>query len=548
MGSWQASIVSEQGCTSRARLHCRGMRLLPLLVAFLVITVASRAAEKPNIVFILADDLGIGDVRCFNPEGKIATPHMDKLAAGGMKFTDAHTPSAVCTPTRYGVITGRYNWRTKLQSGVLGGLSPRLIEEKRLTVAQMLKDNGYSTACVGKWHLGMDWAKHDGKAVEELNIEKPDQVWSVDFTKPIENGPTAVGFDYYFGIAASLDMVPYTFIENDRVTKVPTKEVAFPMMTDRENGGMTRKGPAAEGFEAVDVLPTLAGVASGWIATAAKSGKPFFLYLPLNAPHTPINPLAEWKGKSGLNAYGDFVMQVDAAVGQVLAALDEAGVAKETLVVLTSDNGCSPQAKYDELLAKGHDPSAGFRGHKADIFEGGHRVPFIVRWPGKVRPGSSSADIVCLTDFMATAAEIAGEKIPATAAEDSVSFLPLLLGKDGPKRTTLVSHSINGSFAIREGNWKLCLCAGSGGWSAPKPGSPAESGLPADQLYDLATDRGEQKNVAAEHPEIVQRLTELLDQYVAEGRSTPGAAQKNAVAIQVRKETKAAKKKRAEAK
>ena len=524
------------------------MRILPLLLATVATAFTARAAEKPNIIFILADDLGIGDVRCFNPEGKIATPNMDRLAAGGMKFTDAHTPSAVCTPTRYGLLTGRYNWRTKLQSGVLGGLSPRLIEPGRLTVAQMLKDNGYATACVGKWHLGMDWAKLEGKTVEELNIEKPDQVWSVDFAKPIANGPTAVGFDYYFGIAASLDMVPYTFIENDRVTKVPTKEVAFPMMTDRENGGMTRKGPAAEGFEAVDVLPTLAGVACGWIATAAKKGQPFFLYLPLNAPHTPINPLPEWKGKSGLNAYGDFVMQVDAAVGQVLATLDESGAAKDTLVVLTSDNGCSPSAKFEELLAKGHHPSAGFRGHKADIFEGGHRVPFIVRWPGKVKPGASSAGIVCLTDFMATAAEISGAKIPVNAAEDSVSFLPALLGKDGPKRTVLVSHSINGSFAIRDGSWKLCLCAGSGGWSAPRPGSPGENGLPPDQLFDLAADRAETKNVAAENAETVKRLSGLLDKTIADGRSTPGAAQKNAVEIQVRKVAKAAKKKGNEAK
>ena len=528
-------------------MHSREMRILPWLLAVLSIAVV-RAAEKPNMIFILADDLGIGDVRCFNPEGKIATPSMDRLAAGGMKFTDAHTPSAVCTPTRYGVLTGRYNWRTKLQSGVLGGLSPRLIEQGRLTVAQMLMDQGYATACVGKWHLGMDWAKHEGKAVEELSIETPEQVWSVDFTKPIANGPNAVGFDYYFGIAASLDMVPYTFIENDHVTKVPTKEVGFPMMTDRENGGMTRKGPAAEGFEAVDVLPTLAGVASEWITTAAKNGRPFFLYLPLNAPHTPINPLPEWKGKSGLNAYGDYVMQVDAAVGKVLAALEESGAAKNTLVVLTSDNGCSPQAKFDELRAKGHDPSAGFRGHKADIFEGGHRVPFIVRWPGKVMAGGSSADIVCLTDFMATAAEITGVKSPANAAEDSVSFLPALLGKEGPKRTTLVSHSINGSFAIREGNMKLCLCPGSGGWSAPKPGSPAAKDLPPDQLFDLAADRAETKNLAAEKPETVKRLGELLDKYVADGRSTPGQPQKNAVEIKLRKKAKAAKKKAAAAK
>jgi arylsulfatase A-like enzyme len=518
------------------------MRILLFLLVFICPAVA---AEKPNIIFILADDLGIGDVRCFNPEGRIATPNLDRLAAAGLKFTDAHTPSAVCTPTRYGVLTGRYNWRTTLQSGVLGGLSPRLIEPGRLTVAQMLKDNGYATACVGKWHLGMDWAKHAGKQVEALNIEKPEQVWSVDFTKPIANGPNAVGFDYYFGIAASLDMVPYTFIENDRVSVVPTKDVSFPMMTDRENGGHTRKGPGAEGFEAVDVLPRLAEKAAEWIEKSAKAGKPFFLYLPLNAPHTPINPLPEWKGRSGLNAYGDFVMQVDAATGQVFDALEKAGVAGNTLVIFTSDNGCSPQAKFDELRAKNHDPSAGFRGHKADIFEGGHRVPFIVRWPGKVKAGGSSGQMVCLVDFIATCAEIAGAKLPASAAEDSISFLPVLLGADGPRRQALVSHSINGSFAIREGNWKLCLCAGSGGWSAPKPGSPQERDLPADQLYDLAADRAEQKNVAAEHPDIVKRLSDMLDKYIADGRSTAGEPQKNAVPIQVRKGAKGARKKAA---
>lgn len=517
------------------------MRILPLLV-FALWTAAAIGADKPNIVFILADDLGIGDVKCLNSQGKISTPHMDKLAAGGMKFTDAHTPSAVCTPTRYSVLTGRYNWRTALQKGVLGGLSPRLIEDGRLTVAQMLKEKGYATACIGKWHLGMDWARPEGKIVEKLNIEKPDQNWNVDYQAPIKNGPNAVGFDYYFGIAASLDMVPYTYIENDRVTAAPTKDVAFPMITDRENGGMTRKGPGAEGFEALDVLPRLEQKTSEWIAKSAKAGNPFFLYLPLNAPHTPINPTKEWQGKSGLNAYGDFVMQVDATVGKVMEALDAAGVAKDTLVILTSDNGCSPQAKYDELEAKGHDPSAGFRGHKADIFEGGHRVPFIARWPAKVRAGSESADIICLVDFMATVAEIVGHPLPAEAAEDSMSFLPILTGSDGPKRTTLVSHSINGSFAIRDGKWKLALCPGSGGWSDPRPGTPQEKDLPEDQLYDLAADRGERKNSAAENPEIVRRLAALLDRYVAEGRSTPGAQQKNAVAIEVRKDSGVAKK------
>ncbi|MFN5291312.1 MAG: sulfatase-like hydrolase/transferase, partial [Planctomycetia bacterium] len=263
----------------------------------------------PNIIYVLCDDLGYGDVKCLNPQGKIATPHMDALASKGMIFTDVHSSSSVCTPTRYGIMTGRYNWRTKLQSGVLGGLSPRLIEPGRLTVAQFLKNHGYHTACIGKWHLGMDWAIKEGKTVTELNIEPASQVNNVDYSKPIKNGPNSVGFDYYFGISASLDMVPYTFIENDRVTKLPTVEKDFPMFLGKEQG-KCRKGPAAPDFEVEDVLPTLTTRAIDYIkgrAPEAKKGKPFFLYLPLASPHTPVAPTKEWQGKSNLNYYADFV-------------------------------------------------------------------------------------------------------------------------------------------------------------------------------------------------------------------------------------------------
>jgi arylsulfatase A-like enzyme len=461
---------------------------------------------------------------------------MDRLAAGGMIFTDAHSSSAVCTPTRYGILTGRYNWRSRLKSGVLGGLSPRLIEDGRMTVASFLKDRGFDTACVGKWHLGMDWVKHSGKEVSELSIEKPEQVGSVDFSKPLTNGPTSVGFGYYFGIAASLDMVPYTFIENDRVTKLPSETHKFAMMTGRENG-FTREGPTAPGFEAADVLPTLTRKAVDLIgqrAVAAKAGKPFFIYMPLNAPHTPIAPTPEWLGKSGLNPYADFVMETDWAVGQVMDALEKSGVAENTLLIVTSDNGCSPSAKFDELLAKGHNPSYEFRGHKADIFDGGHHIPFIARWPGRVKAGTSSDQIICLNDFFATCAAILGAKLPDNAAEDSVSILPALEGRaDKPLREAIVHHSINGSFAIREGNWKLELCADSGGWSAPRPGSKDAQGLPAIQLYDLSDDIGEKRNVQADHPEIVERLTKLLEKYVADGRSTPGAPQQNTTPVDI---------------
>jgi arylsulfatase A-like enzyme len=501
-----------------------------------VLEPAHGEVKPPNIVVILADDLGYGDVRCFNPDGKIATPNLDRLASEGMRFTDAHTSSAVCTPTRYGLLTGRYNWRTRLQSGVLGGLSPRLIEPGRMTLASFLKERGYHTACVGKWHLGMDWVLRPGKSVTELNIEPREQVWNVDYAQPIANGPNSVGFDEYFGISASLDMVPYTFIRDDRVTVLPTEDRDFPLMLGRAQG-RCRQGPAAPGFEVENVLPELAREAVAYVerrAADAKRGRPFFLYWPLASPHTPIVPAPEWHGKSGLNPYGDFVMQTDHAVGELLQTLDRRSLTEDTLVFLTSDNGCSPQADFPALLARGHNPSYVFRGHKADIYEGGHRVPFLVRWPGRVVPGSVSDQLICLTDLLATCAEILGARLPASVGEDSVSILPALLGRaQPPLHEAVVHHSINGSFAIRQGRWKLAVCPGSGGWSAPRPGRDDTRHLPPVQLFDLEADIGERKNVQREHPEVVHRLTALLERFVAEGRSTPGPAQANAVAVDV---------------
>jgi len=511
------------------------MRRHLTLFASLLLASAS-AAEKPNIIFILCDDLGYGDVHCFNPEGKIATPQMDRLAAQGVAFTDAHSGSSVCTPTRYGVVTGRYARRSKLQSGVLGGLSPRLIEPGRMTVADMLKNQGYSTHCVGKWHLGMDWVRTGD--VSELNIETPEQVNHVDYTKPIANSPTSVGFDSYFGISASLDMVPYCFIENDHVTAHPTETMKL-VMNAGGKMNFSREGPGAPGFRGEDVLPTLARRAVKLIherSTAAKKGTPFFLYLPLNAPHTPILPSAEWRGRSGINLYADFVMETDDVIGQIARATEDAGIGKDTLIIFTSDNGCSPSADFPKLAEAGHHPSAIYRGHKADIFDGGHRVPFIVRWPAKVRAGWKSTQLICLTDFMATAAEIVGMKLPDNAAEDSFSFLPTLLEKPGTQaRQSVVHHSINGSFSLREGDWKLELCAGSGGWSAPRPGSPGEKGLPDTQLYNLSTDSGEKNNLQSSQPEIVAKMTRELEALIANGRSTPGAPQKNTVEVVLRK-------------
>ncbi len=496
--------------------------LLLNLLCGLFLMAASFAAEpepatadksKPNIVYILCDDLGYGDVHCYNPErGKIATPNFDKMATQGMIFTDAHTSSSVCSPTRYGLLTGRYNWRSRLQSAVLHGFSDPLIAADRLTVPALLKAQGYTTAMIGKWHLGMGIPEKEGSPV-------------------IKEGPISRGFDSYFGISASLDMPPFAFIENDHFTE--------PLTTTKT---WLRSGPAAASFEAVDVLPTFTKKAVELITAQAKAGKPFFLYLALNSPHTPIVPSKEWQGKSGLSDYGDFVMETDWTLGKVLGAIDESGIGSNTLVVITSDNGCSPAAKIPDLQSKGHFPNGNLRGMKADVFDGGHRVPFIVRWPDRVKAGSRSDQTICHTDLMATCAGILNTKLPDTAGEDSFSILPALLGTDkAPLREAIVHHTINGSFAIRQGKWKLELCPGSGGWSDPKPGSKDEAGLPLTQLYDLTADLAEAKNLSAEHPAEVASLTKLLEQYIANGRSTPGAKQTNDAEIEIRKIPKAAK-------
>jgi arylsulfatase A len=466
-------------------------------VAFGPLAIAGERPKTPNVVVILADDLGYGDVRRLNPgRGKIKTPHLDTFAARGMTFTDAHSGSSVCTPTRYGLLTGRYAWRTRLQNGVLDNYVEPLIAKDRLTLPRLFQEKGYHTACVGKWHLGFTIAergKDDGKK------EKLEGAPIGSITR---DGPTTRGFDYFFGFHHARMMK--SVFEDDRVTRL---------------------------VEPVDMLPLLAKRASAYVAECAKAGKPFFLYLPLSSPHTPIVPSKEWKGRSGLGDYGDFVMETDGAVGEVLSSLDKAGVADDTLVVFTSDNGCSPAAGTPALEKQGHFASAGFRGYKADVWDGGHRVPFLVRWPGVVRPDSRSDRLVCLTDLFATGADVVGAKVPAAAGEDSVSFLPELLGKRGAGRAAIVHHSIQGRFAIRDGKWKLCLCAGSGGWS---PGGGTES----PQLYDMDADPGETKNLAATRPEVVTRLTSLLETFVADGRSTPGEKQKNDVDVKIHKPAK----------
>ena len=493
--------------------------LLILLPLILLCFCSPARAKHPNIIVILADDQGFGDVTALNSESKIPTPNIDRIANEGMIFEDGHSSSSVCTPTRYSILTGRYHWRTHLQKGVLGGYSKPLISQGRMTIASMLKKHGYQTAAIGKWHLGWDWPLKDGGTADDQgNFSTAfKDGWNVDYEAPIKNGPNDLGFDYFFGISASLDMPPYVFVRNRIPTQIATVEKAF-----------HRKGPAGKDFEAVDVLPTITKETVEFIDKNANQDAPFFVYFPLNAPHTPILPTKQWQGKSGVNNYGDFTMQVDWTVGQVLEALDRNQIVDNTLIFFTTDNGCSPAAKIAELEKAGHDHNYIYRGHKADIFEGGHRVPFLARWPAKVKAGSRTKQMVGQFDILATAAEIVGASIPSDAAEDSLSFLPALTGNaTKPIRTSIVSQSIGGQFAIRDGNWKLCLCPGSGGWSQPRPGRVNLSKYPAVQLYDLAKDPGEETNVQEQHPQQVEKMKSALRAIIDNGRSTPGPNLKN---------------------
>ncbi|MBX3256893.1 MAG: arylsulfatase [Chitinophagaceae bacterium] len=482
------------------------------LVICLLVSPVIHAQQKPNIIYILADDLGYGDLSCLNPGSKLHTVNIDKMAAEGMKFTDAHSNSAVCTPTRYGILTGRYAWRTKLQSGVLWGYDTMLINNNRTTVASLLKRNGYRTGCIGKWHLGLNWQK--------------DARGAFDFFQPIANGPLQVGFDYFYGIPASLDMQPYFYIENNRVTATVADSTA-----GNTGKGFWRAGPAGNDFRHEEVLERITDKAVDYIAKEAGSGKPFFLYFALTSPHTPILPSPPYQGKSGTNAYGDFVLMTDAMVGRILDAVKAAGIEQNTIVVFTSDNGCSPSADFTELAAAGHQPSYIYRGAKADIFEGGHRIPFIVRWQGKVKAGTHASATICLTDLMATLADMLQQPLRDDEGEDSFSLLPLLLQKSGYKRTSIIHHSIDGNFSIRKNNWKLVFAHGSGGWSAPTEKEAKAQGLPALQLYDLKADIKETNNVAADHMPVVKELSAIAKAVIQNGRSTKGKKQENDVEI-----------------
>ena len=476
-------------------------------------------AQPPNVIVILADDMGLGDLACYNPESKVPTPHLDALAASGMRFSDAHTPSAVCTPTRYGVLTGRYCWRTRIKSGVLGGTSTNLIDEARYTLPDLMRDAGYHTAAIGKWHLGLG------------SGEKTD--WDV----PLVPGPLEHGFDTFFGIPASLDMAPYVWVKDRGLEAAATETVAGSKQARHGGGGFWRGGPMAPGFDHGDVLPRVteeavrfieeqgrgvqSGSDSGTSSAATASGKPFFLYWALPAPHTPWMPTDKFRGASEAGVYGDFAAMVDDAVGQVMAALEASGLAENTLVIFTSDNGA--HWTPEDIAKFGHRANHQRRGQKADIWEGGHRVPFLVRWPGRVERGSESSELICLTDLMSTLSRVVGHGVPADAAEDSVVIRSLADAPEGELKTRsdIIHHSFKGHFAIRAGDWKLIEKLGSGGFSKPQTREPADGEAPG-QLYNLASDPKETQNLYAAQAEKVAELQAMLDAYRAQGHSRFG--------------------------
>ncbi len=503
------------------------MSILLLPLAFLLLFACKDEEVKhPNIIIILADDLGYGDPQVYNSESKIPTPNIDNLATRGMRFTDAHTPSSVCTPTRYGLLTGRYAWRSQLKKSVLWEWDKPLIAADRLTLPKMLKAKNYATACIGKWHLGWKWPSNEGQGFMNNTVTLGDHgyqgregLWEkIDFTKRLGGGPLEAGFDYYFGDDVP-NFPPYVFIENDQLVQKP--ELLKP------DSVFGHPGPMVNGWKLENVMPAITEKAVEYINQKAGSDKPFFLYVALTAPHTPIAPAAEFAGKSEAGAYGDFVHEVDWTVGQIINALEQTGAYDNTLLLFTSDNG-SPQrdganmnGPIGSVKKYGHDPSKPWRGMKGDAWEGGHRVPFIFSWPGKIPANTVNDGLICLTDIISSIASILSIPTEVGTMEDSYDISSYLFDKapGDPVRESIIHHSGNGTFAIRRGSWKLILGKDSGGFS----NGLKDQNIPVStegQLYKLSDDPSEKFNLYAENPRKVKELTELLDRYIIDGSST----------------------------
>jgi len=494
----------------------------------------SLVAARPNILLILADDLGYGDVGCYNDRAKVATPNIDRLAREGMRFTDAHSPATVCTPTRYSLMTGQMAFRVPRGGSVFTGVGgPSLITPGRLTLPAMLRAQGYATACVGKWHVGLTFFDADGQPIRGNGVEA---VQHVEFARRIEGGPLDHGFDRFFGTACcpTTDWL-YAFIEGDRVPVPPTGKLDKTLLPKHPYANDCRGGVIATNFPMEEVDLVFLEKSRDFLESHFRStpGKPFFLYHAAQAVHLPSFAAPPFKGKTQAGPHGDFIHELDYIVGELLDTLDNLGVADNTLVIFTSDNGPETTAVVHMRADYGHDGARPWRGMKRDDWEGGHRVPFLVRWPGKVKPGTSSAQLTSLTDVMATVAAIIGADLPKDAAEDSFNLLPALLGQDtGPIRPYLLQQAFGGSrtLSIRRGHWKYLDHTGSGGNNYEKNSELKPFILPdtapsaPGQLYNLKADPGETRNLYFEQPQVVKELKTLLDQSKASSRSRPERA------------------------
>jgi len=521
------TVGGPRGWTRRGFLKAMGLGAAALAFGR---PARGRNADRrlPNIVLILTDDLGYGDIACFNPESKAPTPNVDRLAAQGMRFSDAHSPSTVCTPSRYSVLTGRMEFRTGVRSVFVGVGGPCLIEKERLTLPQMLRQKGYTTACFGKWHVGLTFLDKAGNPVRKGGVEG---VREVDFSRAIPDAPIHRGFDQFFGTACcpTTDWL-YAYIEGDRVPVPPTGELDRTTIPQHVYSKDNRPGLIAPGFNLEEVDLVFLRKSQHFLETHVKEnpGKPFFLFHAMQAVHLPSLAAAPFKGKTQAGPHGDFIFEMDYIVGELMKTLDRLGVADNTLVMFASDNGPEVTSVVHMRNDYQHDGARPWRGMKRDQWEGGHRTPFIVRWPGVVEPGSTTAQMISLTDIMATCAAVVGAALPNDAAEDSYNILPVLDGTQGakPVREYLLQQTISLSLSIRRGPWKLLAHKGSGGnnYAAPdlKPYAIPDTDPDAPgQLYNLDADPGERINLYRKHPEIVAELLARLEQYKTSGRSAP---------------------------
>lgn len=498
--------------------------LPPLILIVLILWSHPAAARHPNIVVILADDFGVGDIQAHYPDNRIATPCLDQLVRQGISFTDAHSPSAVCSPTRYGLLTGRYAWRTRLQEWVIAAYEPPLIAEHRPTLPSFLRDKGYQTSCVGKWHLGWEWPGPQPSRMTDVRNGQKSLEW--DFTRSIPGGPTQRGFDDFFGVDLP-NLPPFTWIEQDRVSIQPSDRYVH----DPSVGVVMPRGfvgcPIAPNWKFDNILPEITRRAVGRIHELAKEDKPFFLYFSQTSPHEPVVPSAAFKGQSGIAPIADFVMETDWSAGQVIKAIDEAGIADDTIVIFTADNGHSGYTGWQDLVDAGHMPSGPYRGHKGDIWEGGHRVPLVIRWPKQIAANSTSKHLVSLTDFFATFADLLEVALPDDGAEDSFSFLSAALKQATPTpRGAIVNHSNHGEFAFRQGPWKLVF-------RNRVPNAGQCRGEPRIvELYNLERDPAEKNEIGRQHAELVERLTKEFEQCVMRGASRSGLNASNDTDVQ----------------